>query len=368
MKLFTFFLFSWCLTSFFSQAQQESILNSSFRTDTITAASNAYSDVTVVKSLLMGKNYRNTWSTPVRLPVFYLSSSAFQVESLGGNKQTNSLYLRDSNETIWVLRSVDKDVSKGYPSILLPVIAFKQDLISANYPYGALVAAELMKACGISAAEPVYYFVADDEALGNARKMFANTVCMLEKREPGPTSITTDSLKILLHEESIYAVCKKQLLLVRMMDMFIGDSDRHEGQFRWAPVDSAGTCFCAIPRDRDFVFFSSGGLFPLVLELLTGRPRIRFSDSSSNMKKLNHKAQTFDRYFLKDLTEADWRETAQTVLNKMTDDVLASAVSRLPAELHTTDGEIILAKLKGRREDFIKNVMVYYRFLFPENR
>src|SRR5215210_1373506 len=145
--------------------------------DTIIAvASHAYSDLPVYKRLLMGKNYRKAWSTPVRFPVFYLSKMPFQIEKLGGGKQTNSLQLKGTNNEIWVLRSVDKDVKRGIPGILkfLPFTAYKQDLISADHPYCALVAAELMKIAGVPAPQPTYYYVADEEALGEYRFLFGN--------------------------------------------------------------------------------------------------------------------------------------------------------------------------------------------------
>jgi len=355
-------LLNFCLLISFAQAQ-ELLLVHSLHKDTVVPVSDAYADPSLIKCILLGKNYRSTWAMPVRFPVFFLSMSHLQMEELGGSKQTNSLYLRDGHDEIWVLRSVDKDVRKAYPFFVpdFPVVSFKQDLISANYPYGALVAAGLVKAAGIEASQPVYYFVADEPALGDARQLFANTVCLLEKREPGKTSIDTDSLKILLKDTS-YTLDKKQLLQVRITDMFIGDGDRHEGQFRWAP-DSANKRFHAIPRDRDFAFFSSRGLIPLVLEVLTGRPKIHFTGNSGKLKKLNHKAWEFDKAFIKDIPESAWQETAESVVSKMTDEALASAVHRLPDEILAKDGDALLVKLKSRRNNFVKNVMVYRDFL-----
>src|SRR5678815_4640313 len=110
------FLVLLCMVLNFIQAQGENPLFHSPQNDTLVAASEDYSDPSIIKCLLLGKNYRNTWATPVRLPLFHLSNSSFQIERVGGSKQTNSLYLVDKNDAIWVLRSVDKDVSKAYPS------------------------------------------------------------------------------------------------------------------------------------------------------------------------------------------------------------------------------------------------------------
>jgi hypothetical protein len=40
----------------------------------------------------------------------------------------------------------------------------------------------------------------------------------------------------------------------------IGDWDRHEDQWRWAPEKTEkGKKYLAVPRDRDQVFYSSDG-------------------------------------------------------------------------------------------------------------
>src|SRR5688572_10010154 len=75
----------------------------------VVAASQQYADRSLMNRLLMGKNYREAWSTPVKLPALYLSRSGFTIESLGGGMQTKSLRLKDAHQASWVLRTVDKD-------------------------------------------------------------------------------------------------------------------------------------------------------------------------------------------------------------------------------------------------------------------
>jgi hypothetical protein len=342
--------------------------------DTVLAiASDRYSDIPFYQRWLMGTNYRRTWNTPVRLPVFYLSRSQFQVKKLGGGKQTNSLQLKDTSSQVWVLRSVDKDVKRGIPGILkiLPFTAYKQDLISADHPYCALVAAELMKVAGIPAPQPQYCYVADEEALGEYRALFGNTVCMLERRDPtidGAAAISTDSLVRKMNGDSSCKIMKKRLLKARILDMLIGDRDRHERQWRWGLIDSGDVkLFYPIPRDRDHVFFSSGGLLPVFMKQFVERHQIGFTSSSKNLKQLNRKAWEFDRVFLQGLKESDWRETAQIVCTEISDEVIDIAMQKLPPEIVALDGDLLKSKLKSRRTDFVQNVIVYYHFLFPRD-
>jgi len=48
-----------------------------------------------------------------------------------------------------------------------------------------------------------------------------------------------------------------------MLDLLIGDWDRHEDQWRWkVEKTKKKNIYSPIPRDRDQVFYISTGLFP----------------------------------------------------------------------------------------------------------
>ena len=50
-------------------------------------------------------------------------------------------------------------------------------------------------------------------------------------------------------------------LTTRLVDLMIGDWDRHHDQLRWAEVEEAGgiTRYVPIPRDRDYAFANYDG-------------------------------------------------------------------------------------------------------------
>ena len=229
-----------------SFAQTNEVFVDAISSDTvISVASRQYTKTPFIGQLLMGKNYRKTWSTPVRFPVFYFSKMGFKIERLGGSAQTNSLYLRDASNQLWVLRTVDKNVKRGIPGFLrfTPFYNYKKNLVAGAHPYAALVVADLLKAIDIAAPSPTYYFVADDEGLGVHKNLFANTVCMLEKRDPttdGSSTEETDSVVSKMNRGTAYPVLQKQVLKARIIDMLVGDWDRHEGQWRWAVMDGNG--------------------------------------------------------------------------------------------------------------------------------
>ncbi|MGE5520092.1 MAG: hypothetical protein ACM3VS_09230 [Candidatus Dadabacteria bacterium] len=339
--------------------------------DSVTAiASERYATALFPGQLLFGTNYRKAWSTPVKLPVFYLSKTGFKIEKLGGSKETNSLYLKDSMGKIWVLRSVDKEVKRGIPKALqwTPFTIYKQNQVSASNPYAALVAAGIMKAAGINAPDPTYYYVAEDAALGEYQSLFANTMCMLERRDANAQQETleTDSIIKQVRENKGYPILKKELLKARLLDMIIGDWDRHEGQWRWQIVDSGRKkYYYAIPRDRDHALFSIGGVLPNLMKVSLEPYLTGFKKNSKGLKKLNKKAWQFDRLFLKGLAAEDWQEATKLVQSEITDAVIEATVNRMPASIVALYGEMIKERLKNRRQTLSKYIMDYYRFLFP---
>ena len=81
-------------------------------------ASTKYGKAGFVKRLFMGKNYRNVWATPVKLPIFRMKELGFTVSELGGGQQTKSLRLKDKDGREWALRTIDKDVEGALPKWL----------------------------------------------------------------------------------------------------------------------------------------------------------------------------------------------------------------------------------------------------------
>ena len=84
------------------------------------------------------------------------------------------------------MRAVDKLPTGALPAEFRGTVA--QDLVqefnSASHPYGPLTIPELAKPLNIAVPHPELFFVPDDPAFGFYQPLFANTVCMLEERDP----------------------------------------------------------------------------------------------------------------------------------------------------------------------------------------
>lgn len=332
-------------------------------------ASTRYSNNSFLGRFLTGSNYRKIWSTPVEMPVFDLSKQGFTITELGGGQQTKSLRLLDKNKTEWVLRTVDKDAEGAVPEkFRFPlVVNFVQDMISASHPYGALVVSDLARANNIIAPQPKLYFVPDDKSFGKYREIFANTICFLEQREPTPDKSETESTAKIMEEiieENDHLVLQEAVLNARLLDMLIGDWDRHADQWRWGMVNS-GTekYFYAIPRDRDQAFFWANGVVPRFIRLFGMKHMNGFKRKSKGLKNFNYKSWRFDKTFLNELDAKIWDSTIRKFQHKLSDEVIENAVKKLPKEVYAINGPALQARLISRRNSLLENAMKYYRFI-----
>jgi hypothetical protein len=342
-----------------------------FKDTVVISASDQYRNFSGFKQAVLGNNYRKEWSQPVLFKEFNIKKEqgGFKILSMGGGKQTKSLKLQDVNGKEWSLRTVDKDPEKVVPPNLRGTIAHRivQDMISAGHPYAPLVVPTLAKSVGILAAQPKFFFVPDDPAFGIYRKMFANTVVMLEDRDPVPDGTDTKSTaKILnkMYEDNDHHVDQEAVLKARLLDMLIGDWDRHADQWKWGTADTGkGKLYYPVPRDRDQAFFNSDGL---LLGLLSRRqiPFLQgFKTNIPNINWLNFAARDFDRTFINSLDITSWEATADTFQRQITDDVIIKAVKLLPPEIFAIDSAMLVSKLISRRNLLKKEAITYYKFL-----
>jgi len=328
-----------------------------------------YKNPSLLKRLFLGKNYREVWETPVKVPVFKFSESGFKIIELGGGQQTKSLQLEDKEARSWVLRTVDKEVTEALPKGLRGTLAQKvvQDMVSGAHPHAPMVVAELAKAAKIVAPYPTLYYVADDEGLNPYKHFFAGTLCILEEREPTPDRADTKNTENMFEdilEENDHLVLQREVLKARLLDMLIADWDRHADQWRWGEKDSADVkYYYPIPRDRDQAFFNSRGLLVPIARAVALKHLVGFRHKTNKIKKLNAKAWTFDRTLMNELEREEWQQIFQQFRSDLNDDVIFRSVKRLPPETYAISGKLIEEKLISRRDDMEDDLMDYYEFL-----
>lgn len=366
----------------FSKISERFLDSSSFRgddpflkyKDTITSsASQNFSAVSGLRKIFTGQNYRKEWAAPVNMKVFNIKKEkggfTIDPDGLGGGKQTKSLTLRDKKGKKWVLRTVDKNDNPAIPREYrgaLPDIMMK-DFNSAAHPYAALTIPSLARPLDIPVAHPELFFVPDDPAFGFFRKIFAGRVCMLEEKDPSPDGSDTKSTATIFNKmlyENDHRPNQPAVLKARLLDMLIGDFERHFDQWKWIVTDTGkGKVYYPIPKDRDQAFFYSDGL---QMKLVSGRvmPFLKgFRHDIPDVDWLGYTAKDFDRIFLSGVDADEWKRDIANLKEKLTDSVIRNAVHKLPPEVFPFSGEKIIQKLISRRELLPKKAMEYYNFI-----
>ncbi len=129
---------------------------------------------------------------------------------------------------------------------------------------------------------------------------------------------------------------EKLTLRARLLDMVIGDWDRHEDNWRWLPEKSKGeTIYKPIPRDRDKVFYKTSGLLPWFLSHQWLKSNLQpYSENIRDVKGYNFNARYLDRYFLNQLDEDDWKEEIKYIQERLTSELIDSTMKFLPDSVY----------------------------------
>ncbi|QQL49082.1 BamA/TamA family outer membrane protein [Mucilaginibacter ginkgonis] len=349
-----------------------SVFAQKIKNDSITVAvAPEYDHVSKFHRQLFGENYRKLWATPVKMKVFYLEheKGGLKVVDQGGGKQTRSLKLKDKAGNDWSLRTVQKYPERALPKNLRKTIVkdILQDEVSTSHPFSALVVPPLAEALSIPHSNPQIVYVADDPGLGKFRQEYANHVFLFEERDPLDVDKTdnTDKAEKKLEDDNDNRVDQKMVLRARLLDIVIGDWDRHEDQWRWdREKNDTGIVYTPIPRDRDKVFYTTSGIFPFVLSHQYLKSQLQpYTGDIRNIEAWNYNARFFDRYFLTQLSEKDWREQIAYVQNALTDDLIASAMRRMPANIYRLSAAPLIKAMEQRRNNLMHEGLKYYRFL-----
>ena len=357
-------------TTTLCQAQQSAAINPWFRDSIVVKVHPSYNDVSGIHRWFFGENYRKEWATPVKLPIIKISEvyGGLTPEKEGGGMQSKSLRLKDKSGKEWVLRSVEKTPDKLLPEGLRETFAvdWLDDALSGQHPYSALIVPPLAEAARVPHANPVIGVVADDDALGEFRKIFANTVCLLEEREPIGES--DNSIKMLdnLVKSNDNRFDGEAFLRARLLDLLLGDWDRHEDQWRWAEKkEGKQRLYTGVPRDRDQVFHLEQGLFPNIAALPFINPVLGdFKPEIPAVKYSIYKTRFINVYPDFQMSYDKWMRVVNEFVAAETDAVLEAGLKRLPIETYKMRHAELLSILKGRRNNIPTAMAEYYRFIY----
>ncbi|QXV64979.1 BamA/TamA family outer membrane protein [Mucilaginibacter sp. 21P] len=341
-----------------------------FRDSVVVRVHPRYNQRGKVHRWLFGENYRKEWATAVKLPVIRISEimGGLEPEKEGGGMQSKSLRLKDKDGKEWVIRSVEKTPDKLLPPTLRQtfVIDWLDDALSGQHPFSALVVPPMAKAAGVPHSHPVIGVIAEDKALGEYNAKFKNMVCLLEEREPIGDSDNSEKLLDKLMDDNDNHFDGDEFLKARMLDLLIGDWDRHEDQWRWADVKKGkGKMYLAVPRDRDQVFHLEEGVFPTIAALPYISPLL--GDFSYDIPKVKYnlaKTRFLNPYPDFQMSHEHWMKVVNDFITTQTDAVFEEALKQLPGDTYKMGHDVLLAKLKSRRAALPDAMDRYYRFIY----
>jgi hypothetical protein len=326
--------------------------------------------------VLLGNNYRDEWTTPIKVPVFNPRTFQGGLRPLkkGGGAQTISLRFEAPDGLVYVFRSVKKRFSalpEQYNGTVMWYIV--RDEGSASHPLGAIAADPIQTAAGILHPHPTAAVMADDPSLGEFRTEFAGMLGELEERPHAPKGgtdftgaskiIGSDTLLDRLNTDPQTRVDARALLTAVELDMLIGDNDRHPDQWKWARFGKKDEALWEpIVEDRDHAFVSYEGLVPkLAGYFVPGL--VTFDTRYPDPNSLFANAIEFDRRMLASLDKSVWDSVATSIMQRVADPVIDNAMSTLPPE-YAKFSPRLAAKLKARRDGLRDAADHYYRELW----
>lgn len=346
--------------------------------DTVVAAPGASYSTSGLGRFLFGDLNRDLWEIEFPVPVLDLDGvgGGLVVDELSGGMQTLGLHFESRDGRAFQFRSIVKDAARALPPALrrTPVAALGEDQMGALFPLSAMVVAELLDAAGVLVARPRPVVMPDDPRLGEYRAAFAGRMGWIEERpneREGDTPGFAGSSKITGHEALDEELAEnprsyvnaRAFLRARLIDMLVGDWDRHQGQWRWASFEEGDRLrWDPIPRDRDWALSRVDGVFASLTRMYSPK-YIAFDSVPPDPFRLSWSAQRLDRRWLTSLSRSEFIEEAERLRSRLDDAAIERAVGVLPEAYRAEIGAWLTRALEVRRDALVEVAEEFYELL-----
>ncbi len=317
---------------------------------------------------LLGANHRDLWTQPIRVERLDLVRFAggLTPECRGDGFQMAPLRLLGTDQRRYLFQPADKDPTGALlPPLRRTAADLLRDRVSSRHPVAAPVVGPLLEAAGVLHVEPELRVMPDTAGLREFRGSFAGTWGIIEERPDdgfAASDRVEDTEQVWDRVEASPAdrVDARAYLTARLIDVLVGDWDRHFDRWSWAAFRSdQGRLWRPIPRGRDQAFARLEGVVASVARRYLPQ-LVSFGPSYPDMYGLTWSARALDRRFLVELDRAAWDSVARAVQGRLTDRVLETAVGRLPVELRQVHGAALLSALTRRRDQLLDASDAFY--------
>ncbi|MBF9220430.1 hypothetical protein [Hymenobacter ruricola] len=331
-----------------------------------------------------GRHYRDVWAAPVTAPVLRLATAVpggLRPSKMGGGYQSISMTLEGPQKREFALRALDKEPSKTLPKVLRNTFLLNavRDATSAAIPYGAFTVPPLAAAAGVPHTRPRLVYVRPDEtSLGEGSARFQGKLALLEEKYDALASRTPDlagatdfvggeSMLEKVYTHPSHSIDQPAFLRARLLDVWLGDWDRHEGQWEWAEYRERGgrVRYVPIPKDRDQVYFRfDDGLMPWLAARRFIAPQFHtFKKTYGYVPGLVKQARFIDERGLSAMTRADFQRTAADLQRRLPDTLILRALHRLPPAVFALEGPRLAGYLMARRNALPAAAEAFYSTL-----
>ena len=347
--------------------------------DTVVVAGPQYAKPSLYR-LFYGSHYRELWTAPIRARVLDMRRYAggLRPTEEGGGMQTASLRFQGGDGYEYRFRSTDKD-----PDLLPDVLdgTILEDIVKdqtrAQHPGGGAIAAALLDAAGVLHTSPVLVVLPDDPQLGEFREKFAGRLGYLERRAvmedgrpgiPGARDLEdSEDLLPKIFRSPDNRIDARALVAARLMDLVMGDWDRHRAQWRWARMsDARPHVWRPVPEDRDHAFVRFDGIIPRLARRISAPQLVEFSEDYSALRGMAWNGRDLDRWFLGPVDGPAFDSIAHALQARLTDSAIAAAVATLPEPWQAADGPRLEAALRSRRDGLVREARRFYEMLARE--
>ena len=330
--------------------------------------------------LLTGQLHTELFTQPVKAEVLDLTKSGLKSIKIGGGQQTVSVRLQDDDNNEFVIRSIRKNPAQLLPRWLRiePVEDLLRYFFTSANPFSFLTITELEKQSGLLHTLPKLMYVPYQEGLAPYNDEIGNQLVLFSDRLDGdrsdsealmhsPSLISTDDMMDEWRENDI-TIDAEQYLRNRLLDLTVGDWDRHEDQWRWAlhpETNSSLKKYSPVARDRDQAMSNFDGLLVSLNRFYNPRlkPMRPFDEkvSKNDVKWQSISANRIDQFLLTQINRESWNQISAEFSAKFTDDVIKSAVNKMPVGVEQSFKDNTTKILKSRFAQIERTAEHFYK-------
>jgi hypothetical protein len=308
-----------------------------------------------IHRFFFGNTWRDLWNTEINVPILDLDTFAGGLELIkrGGGQQTRSLRFQGNDGKTYKFRSIRKFTDVFLPDELKNTIVdyISIDMFSTINPVSSIVSAPFANYVNVIDAEPQLCILPYDNRLGIYLDDFGGLLGTIEEHpdeydEKGISDFAnadkvygTYKLYKKWNEDNEYLVDQRKFLKARLLDIFLGDWDRHFDQWRWAEykLNDEHIQIIPIPRDRDQAFSRYNGIFYSILEFLIPQAE-HFNENYPSLEDITWSGRYLDRKFLSEIDFKTFDSVANAFYDQITVENIENAVKKMHPEMYEKEG------------------------------